>query len=524
MTPPPMKHRASDVVEPLAKAETSFKLLVESVRDYAIYMLDLDGIVVSWNIGAERIKGYSAEEIIGRHFSLFYTDEDISVGRPEMELRIATETGRYEEEGWRVRKDGTRFRAHVVVSALRAPDGRVTGFAKVTQNVTDRWEAEQALRQSEERFRVLVEQIRDYAIFMLDPKGRISTWNLGAQRIKGYKSEEVLGQSPAKFYTPEAQAAGKMQRLLKKAEDVGVARDIDWRVRKDGSRFWADVTITALRTPNGELYGYAKVVRDLTERVEAAAQARAYEAAQEAIQIRDEFLSIAAHELRTPLTAAQLHLQGMKRLTTRDPAEWNHPRISAGVVSAIRSADRLSELVETLLDVSRIATNKIRLNLMTFDLPTVCQEAIERLQEMINEAGCTVRFVGPDRLEGCWDRLRIEQALINLISNACKYAPNTEIEVGVEKLGEQVRLWVKDTGPGIDNDHLERIFGRFERAVSSSHFGGLGLGLYVTQQIVEVHGGTVDVESTPGEGSSFSLILPIITPSEGLPPTGDSPY
>ncbi len=485
-----------------------FKLLVDSVRDYAIYMLDPHGIVISWNPGAERIKGYRAEEIIGRHFGLFYSPEDLAADRPGRELRAAAESGRYEEDGWRVRKDGRRFRAHVVVTPLLGPAGELTGFAKVTQDVTQRWEAEQALRESEERFRILVEQIRDYAVYMLDPHGRVSTWNLGAQRIKGYAADEVLGESLVRFYTEEDLASGRLQRLLGKAKATGVAHDIGWRVRKDGSRFWAHVTITALHSPTGELYGFTKIVRDLTERVEAEAQAKAYEAAKEAIEVRDDFLSIAAHELRTPLTAALLQLQGVQRLTQSAPPQWQHERIAAGVSAAIRSGRQLADLVETLLDVSRIATNRIRLNLEELDLVEACREAIERLQEMTAQAGCEVRFSAPAQAVGRWDRLRIEQALMNLLSNACKYAPGSVIEVGVAAQDEQVTIAVQDNGPGIAQEHVERIFERFERAVSSSHYGGLGLGLYVTRQIAEVHGGRIEVETAAGDGSTFRLHLP----------------
>lgn len=488
--------------------ETKFRLLIDSVRDYAIYMLDPNGMVYSWNPGAERIKGYTNDEVIGRHFSAFYTPEDVEAGRPELELRAAAEAGRYEEDGWRLRKDGSRFRAHVVVSPLIAPDGKLSGFAKVTQDITPQWEAEQALRDSEERFRVLVDQIRDYAILMLDPEGRVSTWNRGARRIQGYEAPEVLGRSLSLFYTPEDRANGRDQRLRQEAEEAGVAHDIGWRVRKDGSRFWADVTLTTLRTPAGELYGFAKVVRDLTERLEAEAQAKAYEAAREAVQMRDEFLSIAAHELRTPLTAAQLQLQSVRRLTDREPESWRHERIAAGIESALRSNGRLAELVETLLDVSRIATNRIRLDLSEFDLTEACRDAVDRLREMVKESDCEVRVSAPSPVQGCWDRLRIEQALMNLLSNACKYAPRSLIEVGVEPLEQQVKFWVRDTGPGIPEEHVERIFGRFERAVSTSNYGGLGLGLYVTRQIAEVHGGRIEVQSAPNKGSTFILILP----------------
>jgi len=498
---------------PLSQADA--RTLIDSVLDYAILMIDLNGRVLSWNSGAERIVGYRAEEVVGRDFRLFYRPEDVAAGRPDAELRTALETGRYEEEWWRVRKDGSTFRAHIIVTSLRDAEGNLTGFAKVTRDITERWQTEQALRESEERFRILVEQIHDYAIFLLDPKGHITTWNAGAARIKQFQAHEVLGKHFSLFYTPEDVHDGKPQRLLAIADRDGVVHDVGWRVRKDGSRFWADVTITELRDTSGQTYGFAKVVRDLTERVEAEETARAYEAARDAVRTRDEFLSIAAHELRTPLTAAQLQLKGLQRHIVRDPTKWNPERLAGRLALAIESGDRLSELIETLLDVSRIATGRIRLSLGDFDLSEAVAGAVQRLQGLIHDSGCEVALEIETGIVGRWDRLRLEQALINLIANACKYAPRSTIHVGLTHHGPGVQLWVKDSGPGIESEHLERIFDRFERAVSSAHYGGLGLGLYVTRQIAELHGGTVRVDSQPGAGSTFYVELPLRTAPVG---------
>lgn len=501
---------------PLSAA--NFRALVDGVRDYAIIMLTPDGTIVSWNSGAERINGYRAEEIIGRNFRIFYADEDVRDGRPDRELSTAASTGRYEEEGWRLRKDGSRFRAHITVTPLLAAGGELVGFAKVTQDVTARYEAEQTLRLSEQRFRTLVEQIRDYAIFMLDQDARVATWNYGAQRIKGYTSNEIRGKPLSLFYTPEDLAEGRMDRMLEQAARAGVAHDIGWRVRKDGSRFWASSTLTALRDSKGGLYGYAKVVRDLTEREQAEEQRKAFEAAKQAVRVRDEFLSIAAHELRTPLTAVQLQLQGIARqLRLASPPQGGHPeRLQQGIERALEGAGRLSALVETLLDVSRIAAGRIRLNLSDFDLAEAVNNTILRLSDMIRDAGCSVALQVEPGLSGRWDILRIEQALTNLVSNACKHASRSVIEVGAQASGpETVRLWVKDNGPGIPPEQLERIFGRFERAASSNNYGGLGLGLYVTRQIAEVHGGSAHAHSSLGVGSTFVLELPRIAKRPG---------
>jgi PAS domain S-box-containing protein len=286
------------------------RLLVESVQDYAIFALDAQGYILSWNAGAQRFKGYTAEEIVGKHFSIFYPQERIAEGYPEYELREAARVGRFEDEGWRLRKDGTRFWANVVITALRDSSGELVGYAKVTRDLSERREAEEALRLSEERFRLLVQGVKDYAIFLLDPQGHIATWNAGAQRIKGYTSEEIIGKHFSIFYPPERVAERFPQYELKVATEVGQYEDEGWRVRKDGTRFWANVLITALRNKRGELVGFGKVTRDLTERrmaeeraLEDARRVAAEEAARREADIaRDR--SDRLQELTASLSAA----------------------------------------------------------------------------------------------------------------------------------------------------------------------------------------------------------------------------
>jgi PAS domain S-box-containing protein len=253
------------------------RLLVESVEDYAIFALDPDGYILSWNAGAQRFKGYRAEEVIGRHFSIFYPPERVAERFPQYELKEAARTGRFEDEGWRIRKDGSRFWANVVITALRDPKGNLVGYAKVTRDLTERRAAEEALRISEERFRLLVQAVKDYAIFMLDPKGIVTMANEGAQRIKGYTEQEIVGQHFSRFFAMEDIASGRPQRQLEIAASTGQYEEEGWRLRKNGSRFWASVLISAVRNPEGELIGFAQVTRDLTER--RASQDRALEAA-----------------------------------------------------------------------------------------------------------------------------------------------------------------------------------------------------------------------------------------------------
>jgi PAS domain S-box-containing protein len=233
--------------ESLQRTEDIFRVLVETIRDYAIFVLDPTGHIASWNAGAERIKGYSADEIIGKHFSVFYPPAVAASGWPEHELKVAAAEGRFEDEGWRVRKDGTQFWASVVITALREHDGSLRGFAKITRDLSIRRRAEQALRETEERYRLLVDGIKDYAIFLLDPTGHVLTWNAGAERIKGYQAGEIVGQHFSKFYPDEAIRVNWPAHELEVAAQTGQFEDENWRVRKDGSRFWSSVIITALR-------------------------------------------------------------------------------------------------------------------------------------------------------------------------------------------------------------------------------------------------------------------------------------
>lgn len=258
----------------LRQSEEHFAQLVAGVRDYAVFLLDHEGNVMTWNAGAEAFKGYRAEEIIGTHFSRFYTNDAISSGWPAHELKVAASTGRFEDEGWRVRKDGTHFWANIVLTALRDEKGGIRGFLKITRDLTNRKQAEEKLRLSEERFRLLVEGVKDYAIFMLDPGGRITTWNSGAENLKGYTASEIIGRHFSIFYPEEALARDWPAEELRRAIADGRIEDEGWRLRKDGSRFWANVVITALRDETGMLQGFAKVTRDLSDRKDAEEKTR----------------------------------------------------------------------------------------------------------------------------------------------------------------------------------------------------------------------------------------------------------
>ena len=355
----------------------------------------------------------------------------------------------------------------------------------------------------EERFRALVSSVKDYAIFMLDPSGRIETWNAGAERTKGYTADEIVGQHMSRFYTPEDLERRLPATLLAQAEREGRVESEGWRVRKDGTRFWADVVITALVDDCGKLMGYAKVTRDLTERLRAQEEQLRLAHAEEAVRLRDEFLSIAAHELRTPLSAVQLQLQGLL-----ERPEGLDPRIRSKVERACRSGERLVALVDTLMDVSRITTGSFNLAPSRFDLTVAVQEVVERFREHATRAGSTVTLRSDGVLDGRWDRLRIEQVITNLLTNALKYAAGTPVEITLSGTEHDVMVTVSDGGPGIPESAQERIFLRFERAAPMRNFGGLGLGLYVARQIVEAHGGEIQLERLRPKGAHFVIRLP----------------
>ncbi|HTT04643.1 MAG TPA: PAS domain S-box protein [Steroidobacteraceae bacterium] len=510
--------------EGLRQSEERFRLLVESVRDYAIFMLDPDGYVLTWNAGAERFKGYKANEIIGKHFSVFYPEEARQRQWPEHELKVAGEVGVFEDEGWRVRKDGSLFWANVVITAIRDASGKLLGFAKVTRDLTQRRAHEEELRRSEERFRLLVEGVAEYAIFMLDPNGRVSTWNSGAQRIKGYTADEIIGQHFSIFYPQEPRDSGWPDHELQVAAEKGSFVDTGWRVRKDGSRFWANVTITALRDDSGRLIGYAKLTRDLTEskRVEAmevASQQRdelldaersARMAAQRATRLKDEFLATLSHELRTPLTA----ILGWTQLLLRSGSPKEPAEQTRAIEVIDRNARAQVHLIDDLLDLSRIMTGKLRLELRQISFSGVIEAAVDSARPAAEAKGIRLRTIlgaSPDIISA--DSNRLQQVVWNLLTNAIKFTPRDgQVHVLLQRVNSHLEMTVSDTGIGIPPSFLPHVFERFSQKDSSTSrtFGGLGLGLAICKQLVEQHGGSIRAASQgEGKGATFSVSLPL---------------
>ena len=488
------------------------RLLVDSVQDYAIFALDPAGNVLSWNAGAERLKGYRPDEIIGRHFSLFYPPDANLAGKPEWELQTARREGRVEDEGWRIRKDGSRFWANVIITALRDPAGTLVGFAKVTRDLTERRRAEEELRDSEERFRLLVEGVRDYAIFMLDPDGSVASWNSGAERLKGYTPDEIIGRHFSLFYPAEDVAAGKPVWEMEIAAREGKYEEEGWRVRKDGSLFWASVLITALRGRKGALIGYAKVTRDLTERralhERALADARRITEAETESRTRSEFLAAMSHELHTPINATL----GYTDLLEMEIAGPLDPRQREYLARIRETQQHLLAIVTDLLDYSRMETGQVEYDLAPVSVHALVDAVLAVMEPRARAGGLTiVRGPCPEELVARTDRARAEQIVLNLLANAVKFTPaGGRITIACAPAGERVAVTVADTGPGIAEDQQSAIFAPFVqlgRSLTSGH-EGTGLGLAISRDLARAMGGELTVQSIPGEGATFTLALP----------------
>ena len=513
----------------------AFRLLVESTSDYAIFLLDPEGRVASWNQGARRMKGYEAGEIIGRHFSVFYPREAIEDRWPWKELEFATREGRFEDYGWRLRKDGTRFWANVVITALRDESGTLVGFGKVSRDLTERRNVEQALRDSEEGFRLLIDSTVDYAIFMLDPTGHVATWNTGAERIKGYAPSEIIGRHFSVFYTADAVASGWPAHELREAERVGRFEDEGWRVRRDGTRFWANVVITAVRGADGLLRGFSKVTRDMTDRkaqeqrvlglkteleqrvVELAAANRdlAHKSAE-----NESFVYSVSHDLRTPLvnlqgfsqelTLASGTLQGLLS-SPAVPADIQAKALSvlredlAESVAFIGSAVRhLGSIVDGLLRLSR--TGRVQYELVPVDMTTVVKDIVGAMHSTITQSGARLDISELPVVHA--DKDAMGQVFANLIGNAVKSLDERRpgvVEVFASQEDPPV-FAVRDNGVGIPPEYQPKLFQVFQQ-VHQGRGRGEGMGLAIVRRIIERHGGRIWLQSVVGVGTTFFFSL-----------------
>jgi PAS domain S-box-containing protein len=499
-----------------------FQLLVDAVTDYAIYMLDPTGVVVSWNAGAQRFKGYMESEILGEHFSRFYTDEDLATELPRRALETAAREGKFEAEGWRVRKDGTRFWAHVVIDPIRDPRGNLLGYAKITRDLTERKIAQQALKESEERFRLLVQGVTDYAIYMLDPQGHVTNWNAGAQRIKGYAESEILGEHFSRFYTDEDLATELPRRALETAAREGRFEAEGWRLRKDGTRFWASVVIDPIRNDQGELIGYAKITRDITERrrtQEALEHAQAALFQAQKMEAVGQLTGGVAHDFNNLLTIIVNNLD----LLTRNARE---PRDVKLIESAQRAAERGAKLTQQLLAFSRrqpLQPDTHNPNTLIEGFESVLRRACGEMIRLQLSLAPRIRWVSVDAPQ-------FESALLNLIVNARDAMPNggsLKIMTGNVTLsekdsasydlqpGQYVSTTVQDTGTGMTPEIVSRVFEPF---FTTKEIGkGTGLGLSQVYGFVTQSGGHIKVDSTPGQGTKVTMLLPAQESGDEVP-------
>jgi PAS domain S-box-containing protein len=486
--------------------------LVDGSRDYAIFVLDADGTILTWNSGAEHLEGYTPEEVLGRHVSILYTDEDRATGKPDHQLSIAVADGHLEDEGWRIRKDGSRVWANVVISALRGPDNRLLGFGQVMRDLTERRRGEDALRDSEERFRLLVSGVADYAIFLLDPTGRVWSWNLGAERLKGYRADEIIGQEFTVFYTEEDRRAGVPVRALEHARREGRWESEGWRVRKDGTRFWASVVITRLIGHDGQLRGFAKVTRDLTERKRGedalrgilAREREAAEQLRDLDRMRSDLVSTVAHDLRAPVGVMQSFLELL-----RD--DWGSSTEAEKLELIERIEERvgtLASLVDDVFDLVRIDAGHLDVDAVAFDV----NEVVDRAVVDLTATGAQTLPVDVDAqpgVEAIGDARRTLQVVTNLLSNALKFGrAGSVVRVGVHQEGTSVIVAVTDEGPGIADEDLGEIFARFSRLPGAAGTPGSGLGLFIARWLAAAQHGEIQVDSVPGQGSTFRLVLP----------------
>lgn len=508
--------------------EARLKLLMESATDDGLILLDVNGCVESHNVNAAKMQGYLNEEIVGKHFSILYMLTDVRKDIPRKHLELARKYGRVEEDIHLVKKGGEYFLAKIIITTLKDDFKNVIGFSLIIRDQTKYKEIENKLRHGEALARKVFDAIKDYGVLILDLDGKVMSWNEGARSITGYEAQEVIGRHFS-ILLPAESSQDKSRYEICETLNTGRYVEDGWRTRKDGSRFWANVLISTIKDDNQVVIGFTKVMRDMTDRkraedlfkmaysdLERKIDQRTNELMtanvklQEAIKTRDEFLNIASHELKTPLTPLKLQTQIIKkRVKDGTFKDLNDAQLSRIMDVLEVSVNRINALVENLLDVSRISLERMNISKERINLSKVFKDLFERYQSTIALNKTEVKLNIEDEIIGDFDLLRIEQVFLNLLMNSLKYGEQRPVEIRVYKGEEFAYIEFIDQGTGISESSINKIFTRYERLDVHKNVSGLGLGLYITKEIVESHGGTISVESEESKGSVFKVSLPL---------------
>ncbi len=502
----------------LEQTEQWLRMLIDSAEEYAIFSIDQEGKISSWSRGACKLFGYRAEEIVGREFAIIFTAEDRAEGVPEDEIQHAKREGYSPDIRWHVRKDGSRLFVSGSVRPLHDKDGRTLGFLKVAHDITEQRRTERQLRESEERYRLLVDSVKDFALFTLNVSGHITHWNPGAERLLGYSEEEILGQSVDCLYTMEDRKAGVPEREREIALREDVCINESWLVRKDGSRLFVVEALRRMENDQGKLKGFVKAAHDITQRKkleDELCQAREHlemlveertARLKQTVGELEAFSYSVSHDLRAPVRA----MQGFSELVRTKFAKQLGPEGTALVDRIIDGAKRSDELIRDVLTLSHVARDPTHLEVV--DVEQVLQHVLSGTPEF-EQSRATIHIARPlHKVVG--HSARLSQCFSNLLGNAVKFVPpgvRPHVKIWTEPFQKRIRIWVEDNGIGIPKGQEERIFGLFQRLHPEDVYHGTGVGLAIVRKSVERMNGKVGVESEPGKGSRFWIELPAAT-------------
>ena len=515
-------HDQSINIESLNKIKESFHMIVDEVKDYAIFMLDTEGRIQTWNKGGKNLKQYDADEIIGNHFSVFYTADDLKINKPAHELHQAKTLGIYTEVGWRVKKDGSRFWANVTITPLHDHEGSLIGFTKITRDLTKIREIEEALklanimltksvderteqlRESEAQFQIFADSMPQLA-WIANPDGSIFWYNKGWYDYTGTSFKEMEGWGWQRVHDPKA--VSKIMSEWKKCIETRQPMKMTFQLKgADGKYRWFITRVLPIFNSSGELIKWFGTNTNIDEQIVLQQEL------QIALQSRDDFLSVASHELKTPLTSLSMLLQLIKRKLSAEKAVLFQSEIDKLNMCLLQS-EKLSKLIDELLDLTRIRAGRLNLELAAVDIADLIKNVISRMEVQLNIVKRKIFFNCDETQDynGNWDSMRIEQVITNLISNSIKYGADKDINVTLEKnaIKDAVKITVEDQGIGMSPELQNRVFERFSRESYDNKIAGLGLGLYITKKIVNAHGGKIELQSELGVKSVFTVTLPI---------------